>query len=98
MTTAPHSMDHPHAAAGGLIERSYSKPVMRQTQTIMGLVLLAGAALIYFFGLIWLIVPAFMGVGLLVAGTSGICPMAMAVAKLPWNKNAGGEVAPCCER
>jgi rhodanese-related sulfurtransferase len=63
--------------------------VMRQVQAIIGAVVLLGIAL----GALvhpWLYaVAAVPGAGLLMAGLTGFCPLAMLVARMPWNRGAG---------
>ncbi len=66
----------------------HSKTVMRQTQGLIGTVLIAGVAAAYFVSTAWFVVPTIIGMGLLVAGLCGICPMASFVARLPWNRSA----------
>lgn len=66
-----------------------SPAVLRQTQGLIGLVIVGGAAAAYFVNIAWLIAPAFVGVGLLVAALTGVCPMALLIARLPWNRTAG---------
>lgn len=61
--------------------------VLRQTQGMIGVVILGSVAAAYFFGAAWTIIPAIIGTGLVVAGLSGICPMAMLIAKMPWNRS-----------
>jgi rhodanese-related sulfurtransferase len=65
-----------------------SLSVMRQTQILVGLVVLAASAMVYFGSAGWLGVLAFVGLGLTFAGGSGVCPMALLVAKMPWNSKA----------
>lgn len=74
---APTTPDAPHSNA-----------VMRQTQALIGTVLLASAAAAYFVHIAWLIIPTIIGCGLIFAGTSGLCPMASLVARMPWNRSA----------
>ncbi|MFO0831988.1 MAG: DUF2892 domain-containing protein [Phycisphaerales bacterium] len=59
---------------------------MRQTQVVIGVMLLAGVALTWFVDRAWLGLPAFIGVALLFAGGSGVCPMAHVIARMPWNR------------
>jgi rhodanese-related sulfurtransferase len=59
--------------------------VMRQTQLVIGLVVAAGTALGFFVHPALLILPAFMGAGLIFAGASGTCGLAMLLARMPWN-------------
>jgi NADPH-dependent 2,4-dienoyl-CoA reductase/sulfur reductase-like enzyme/rhodanese-related sulfurtransferase len=76
-------------AAGYAVERSKGPlPIMRQVQIVAGSLVLLGALLP---GAHWL--AAFVGAGLVFAGVSGHCGMAMVLARLPWNKPAA-PVAP----
>lgn len=61
-------------------------PLDRQVQLTIGLLVLLGTALGYFVNYKFLIVPAFMGVGLTFAGLTGFCGLAILMAKMPWNK------------
>jgi hypothetical protein len=61
---------------------------MRQTQALMGAVLLAGTAAAYFVNAAWMVVPLIVGTGLVLAGMSGMCPMASLIAGMPWNRAA----------
>lgn len=61
-------------------------PLERQVRIAAGLLVLTGAVLGTwlhpgFYGL-----SAFVGAGLVFAGVTDICPMAMAIAKAPWNR------------
>ncbi len=77
---------------------AHTQGVMRQTQALMGAVLLIGTACAYLVGPGWLIVPAFIGCGLVFAGSSGMCPMASLIARMPWNGRGGEDdhQGPCC--
>ena len=48
--------------------------------------LAAGVALGVFVSPWFLILPAFVGCGLMFAGITGWCGMALLLAKMPWNK------------
>lgn len=61
--------------------------VMQQTQATIGVAIVAGCALSALVNPWFLALPAFMGVGLVVAGTTGACPLAGAIARLPWNRS-----------
>ncbi len=78
----------------------HSKTVMRQTQGLIGTVLLGGAAAAYFVSMAWVVVPLIIGMGLLFAGATGMCPMASLIARMPWNKAAEadfrGSSGGCC--
>ena len=61
-------------------------PVDRQVQLIAGGVVLVGSALSALVSPWFLIVPAFFGAGLMFAGATGTCGMALLLLKLPWNR------------
>ncbi len=63
--------------------------VMRQTQIVIGTFVLTGVLLGAFVSPWFLILSGFMGAGLIFAGASGSCGMALMIAKLPWNRVAG---------
>ncbi len=75
---------------GGLpVERRAGGPridVMRQTQLVIGSAVLAGTLLGLLLSPWFLILPAFMGSGLIFAGASGTCGMAVMLARMPWNR------------
>lgn len=60
--------------------------VMQQTQITIGVCVLAGTALGAFVNPWFLVIPAFMGGGLFVAGATGFCGLATVLAKMPWNR------------
>jgi rhodanese-related sulfurtransferase len=60
--------------------------VMQQTQIVIGTCVFAGTALGFLVHPGFLAIPAFMGAGLVFAGTTGFCGMAVAIGKLPWNR------------
>lgn len=64
--------------------------VMQQTQLIIGTLVLAGLALGWFIHPVGFLLSAFMGAGLMLAGFTGMCPLASVVAKLPWNRACSG--------
>lgn len=74
--------------AGFKIERSGSVclPVDRQVQVTIGGGVLLGIILGYFIHPIFLLLSAFLGAGLLQAGLTGWCGLALLMAKMPWNQ------------
>ncbi len=60
--------------------------VMQQTQVLIGTCVLAGTALGFLVHPGFLAIPAFMGAGLVFAGATGFCGMALLLGKLPWNR------------
>ncbi len=65
-------------------------PVMRQVQITAGSLVTLGVALGAFVHPGFLALAAFIGVGLVFAGASGWCGMALLLAKMPWNRSPGG--------
>lgn len=78
---------------------THSQSVMRQTQALIGTVILASAAAAYFVNIAFVGVAAFMGCGLLLAAVRGNCPMASVIATMPWNRGVScGCTAETCPR
>lgn len=71
-----------------------SPRILRQTQAVIGAVLLGLSAAAYYMDAAWLLGPAFIGAALIVAGSTGVCPMASMIARLPWNR--GAPTGPTC--
>lgn len=61
-------------------------PLDQQVQLTIGLGVFIGSALAFFVNIAFLIIPAFFGAGLIFAGTTGFCGLALLMAKCPWNK------------
>ncbi|MBY0378747.1 MAG: rhodanese-like domain-containing protein [Gammaproteobacteria bacterium] len=61
-------------------------PLIQQVQFTAGLLIVLGVLLGLFISTWFYILPGFIGLGLMVAGLSGWCGMAMLLAKMPWNK------------
>lgn len=79
-------------ASGRAVERAAGAPkidVMRQVQITAGSIVLIGVGLGAFVHPAFLGVSAFVGAGLVFAGASGWCGMAMLLAKMPWNRSKG---------
>jgi rhodanese-related sulfurtransferase len=64
-------------------------PIMRQVQIVAGSLVFIGTLLGAFVTPWLLILPAFVGAGLMFAGASGFCGMATLLGKMPWNRVAG---------
>ena len=70
-------------------------PLMRQVQLVVGPLALIGAALALTVNPLWAILPAFIGLGLTVAGATGFCGMGVMLSKMPWNQaKANGAACP----
>ena len=73
---------------GFAIERGRTAlPIMRQVQIVAGSLALIGGL---FVSLRW--VAIFVGAGLIFAGVSGTCGMALLLNKMPWNKTVKKEI------
>jgi rhodanese-related sulfurtransferase len=85
--------------AGLPVERGESKvlPLMRQVQIVIGAVSALGAALAVWVNPLFAIIPLFTGCGLLFAGLTGTCGLAMLLAKMPWNRQSACDSGSCCE-
>lgn len=78
-------------AAGQPVEvnpRAARISVMRQVQIVVGVGVAAGVALGAFVDPLWLILPAFFGLGLAFAGATGTCALASVLSRMPWNRAA----------
>lgn len=75
-------------AAGLPVERTERKvlPLMRQVQLVIGLILIASSILTFTVDKNFVIIPAFLGCGLTMAGATGWCGLAILLSKMPWNK------------
>ena len=75
-------------AAGLPLIRSEKKrlPLMRQVQLIIGLLALTGSILALTVHKNFALIPAFLGAGLTLAGSTGWCGLAILLSKMPWNK------------
>ncbi len=75
--------------AGGQTESvagTPSVPPMRQVQVIIGVLNLLGIGLALHFSLWWLALPCITSLGMMVAGITGWCGLALLLAKMPWNQ------------
>ena len=74
--------------SGHLVEKGARNiiPIDRQTQIVIGLIILMGFILGKFLDSIYHYLSAFIGTGLIFAGISGWCGMSKLLAIMPWNK------------
>jgi rhodanese-related sulfurtransferase len=84
--------------AGLPVNRGETKvlPLMRQVQIAVGFVSAAGAALALFVNPKFALIPLVTGCGLLFAGLTGFCGLALVLAKMPWNKTGNCDSGSCC--
>jgi rhodanese-related sulfurtransferase len=78
-----------HRGARGVL------PLMRQVQIVVGSLSLVGAILALTVNRWFAVVPLFLGGGLLFAGITGWCGMALLLARMAWNRGQGN-CAHCC--
>lgn len=77
--------------AGGTVVRGKQPlPLMRQVQIVAGGLVIVGVILALTTHPAFIYLSGFVGLGLLLAGITGFCPMATILSKLPWNKGGGG--------
>jgi len=86
------------AEAGFPVERGERSvlPLDRQLQICIGVIVLTGVALHFALNPAWIWLSGFAGCGLIFAGLTGICPMRMVIAKMPWNQGGGKCKGTCC--
>lgn len=65
----------------------------RQVRIAAGLFAATGAALALFSSPVFAVIPLFVGCGLIFAGVTDRCGMALVLTKAPWNKIAGSSCA-----
>ena len=82
--------------AGLPVNRGTSRvlPLMRQVQITVGFISAVGAALALTVDAHFAYIPLVIGCGLLFAGITGFCGLAMVLAKLPWNQTCKSNT--CC--
>lgn len=61
-------------------------PLDRQVRIAAGSLVLLGAVLSALVSVYWMALPAFVGAGLVFAGVTDTCGMAMLLARMPWNR------------
>jgi rhodanese-related sulfurtransferase len=69
-----------------VVDRKAPLPLMRQVQIGAGSLVLLGTILTLLVSPWFLVIPGFVGAGLVVAGITGFCGMARLLARMPWNR------------
>lgn len=84
--------------AGLPVDRGTTKvlPLMRQVQIVVGLISVIGSVLALAVSPWFALIPLVMGSGLLFAGISGFCGLALVLARMPWNKTGHCKSTSCC--
>jgi rhodanese-related sulfurtransferase len=70
-------------------------PIMRQVQIVVGSLSAVSAILALSVNPWFAVLPLILGCGLLFAGITGTCGMALMLARLPWNRGQKS-CSPCC--
>lgn len=85
--------------AGLPVNRGKSKilPLMRQVQITVGAISAMGAVLALAVNPWFALIPIVTGCGLLFAGLTGFCGLALVLAKMPWNRAMDRNSNSCCE-
>ncbi len=83
-------------AAGLAVGASAKKvfPLLQQVHLTIGVGVLTGAILAFTVHPNWVLLCAFFGAGLVMAGSTGWCGLALLMSKMPWNRVDG----PSCSR
>ena len=84
--------------AGLPVNRGPSRvlPLMRQVQITVGFLGATGALLALTTNKLFALIPLVVGTGLLFAGLTGFCGLALLLAKMPWNQSPLCKSASCC--
>jgi len=95
-------MENLHILDGGMnaweaaelpVERGRQRlSLERQVRIAAGALAAAGGILALLVNPLFALVPVFIGTGLVMAGVTGFCPMALLLAKLPYNRVAACDV------
>ena len=70
-------------------------PLMRQVQIVAGSLIVLGVVLGYAVHAGFFLLAGLVGAGLVFAGVTGFCGMAVLLMKMPWNKNSGHTGTSC---
>ncbi|MEY4667445.1 MAG: inner membrane protein YgaP [Pseudomonadota bacterium] len=68
----------------------------RQVRIAAGALVVIGSALGYLVSPYWIVLSAFVGAGLMFAGITDTCGLAMVLARMPWNTRKPGKKPSCC--
>ncbi len=78
---------------GVKISKKFFLPLDQQVQLTIGVGVLSGSVLGYFVNPLFFLLSGFFGAGLIFAGLSGYCGLAMLMAKMPWNRGCEGKIS-----
>ena len=66
--------------------------LQRQTYLALAILILLGLALGIWVSTLWLILPAFIAVGMITASLFGVCTMTRVISTLPWTESHSGDI------
>jgi hypothetical protein len=66
--------------------------LQRQTYLVLGVLVLLGSALAVWVSPWFLLLPAALGLGMITAGTFGVCTMTRVLSNLPGNPRHTGDI------
>lgn len=75
------------------ISNKFFLPLDRQVQLTIGLGVFLGSLLGYLVSPKFLLLSGFFGIGLIFAGLSGYCGLAVFMAKMPWNRASKNSIS-----
>ena len=84
-----------HAAGLPVIQGKKAMSIERQVRIAAGALVFIGSALGYLVSPAFIALAAFVGAGLMFAGITDTCGMAMVLARMPWNSSSSGGKS-CC--
>jgi rhodanese-related sulfurtransferase len=78
------------------VQKRRGLPLMQQVQITIGLGVLSGVVLSRMVDANWIFLSAFFGAGLVFAGSTGWCGLAILLSKMPWNRPSATSGKSCC--
>lgn len=76
--------------------KSNSLSILRQVQITVGLICAVGSTLAILVSRFFAVLPLLMGIGLLFAGLTGTCGLALFLSVMPWNRSQSCGANVCC--
>lgn len=80
---------------GQVVKKSKVLPMLQQVQIVAGFLTLLGVVLSLLIHPAWAYLSGFVGLGLMFAGFTGLCPMLKLIEAMPWNKEQASKDEYC---